>query len=293
MKKALLTFLLISTSLLVFAQKGLIRGSVKDSKTKEALIGCTVQINGTQLGAVTDLEGNFIIQNVPTGTHQVVVSYVSYQTKVIPGVRVESGNTTTIDTELQEEGKNLQEVVVRATKQTNTEVAVITEIKQLKPIAVGISAQQIVKSQDRDAAAAIRRVPGVSIVDNRFVMVRGLGSRYNSVMINDVITPSTEVDTRSFSFDLVPSNIIDRMIVYKSGSAELPGDFAGGAIKIYTKRRPDQNFVDVGLTVGYRPNTTLQNVQTQTRSGMNWLGLWALISRFLVAFRLNHPPSIT
>ena len=140
----------------------------------------------------------------------------------------------------------MQEVVVRANKATNTEIAVITEIKQLKPIAVGISAKQIQKSQDRDAAAAIRRVPGVSIVDNRFVLIRGLAARYNSVLINDVITPSTEVDTRSFSFDLVPSNIIDRMIVYKSGSADLPGDFAGGIVKIYTKRRPDQNFMDAG-----------------------------------------------
>lgn len=94
--------------------------------------------------------------------------------------------------------------MVRANKSTNTEIAVITEIKQLKPIAVGISAQQIVKSQDRDAASAIRRVPGVSILDNRFVLVRGLGARYNAVLINDVIAPSTEVETRSFSFDLIP-----------------------------------------------------------------------------------------
>ena len=258
-----------------FAQTGTIRGSVKDAKTKEVLIGCTVRIDGTTTGAATDIEGNFTIANVPAATHKLVVSYVSYLTTEIPNVRVESGNTTIIDTELQEEGKNLQEVVVRAGRQTNTEVAVITEIKQLKPIAVGISAQQIQKSQDRDAAAAIRRVPGVSIVDNRFVLIRGLAARYNSVLINDVITPSTEVDTRSFSFDLVPSNIIDRMIVFKSGSADLPGDFAGGVVKIYTKRRPDQNFVDAGLTLGYRANTTFQSVQTHARGGLSALGLWS------------------
>jgi len=266
-------FSLLSTA--VLAQTGTVRGTVKDSKTKEALIGCTIRIDGTQLGATTDIEGGFSIANVPAGTQKIVISYVSYQTKEIPNIRVESGNTTAIDTELDEEGKSLQEVVVRANRATNTEVAVITEIKQLKPIAVGISAQQIVKSQDRDAAAAIRRVPGVSIVDNRFVLIRGLAARYNSVLINDVITPSTEVDTRSFSFDLVPSNIIDRMIVFKSGSADLPGDFAGGVVKIYTKRRPEQNFTDFGVTLGYRANTTLQNVQTQTRNGLNWLGLWS------------------
>lgn len=278
MNRNVLIVLLFFVYTTVFAHKdgplGTVRGTIRDGQTKEALIGCTVRIDGTQLGVTTDIDGNFSIPNVPAGSQKIVISYVSYQTKEIPNVRVESGNTTVIETELTVEGKALQEVVVRGNRATNTEIAVITEIKQLKPIAVGISAQQIVKSQDRDAAAAIRRVPGVSIVDNRFVLIRGLAARYNSVLINDVITPSTEVDTRSFSFDLVPSNIIDRMIVYKSGSAELPGDFAGGIIKIYTKRRPDQNFLDAGLTFGYRANTTFQNVQTQSRSGLNALGLW-------------------
>ncbi|GAB2599126.1 TonB-dependent receptor [Spirosoma areae] len=269
-----LSLLLTLISTAVWAQTGTVRGIVKDGKTKEALIGCTVRIDGTQLGGTTDIEGAFTIANVPSGTQKVIISYVSYQTKEIPAVRVESGNTTVIDTELDEEGKSLQEVVVRASRATNTEVAVITEIKQMKALAVGISAQQIQKSQDRDAAAAIRRVPGVSIVDNRFVLIRGLGTRYNNVLINDVIAPSTEVESRSFSFDIVPSNILDRMIVFKSGSAELPGDFAGGVIKIYTKRRPDQNFTDVGLTVGYRANTTFQNVQSHSRDGLNFLGLW-------------------
>ena len=274
MKLTVFSILFAFLATLSFAQTGTVRGIIKDAKTKEALIGATVQIGGTQLGVTTDIEGAFTIPNVPAGTQNVVISYVSYQNKTIPNVRVESGNTTVIDTELDEEGKSLQEVVVRANRATNTEVAVITEIKQLKALAVGISAMQIQKSQDRDAAAAIRRVPGISIVDNRFVLIRGLGSRYNSVLINDVITPSTEVETRSFSFDIVPSNILDRMIVYKSGTAENPGDFAGGIIKIYTKRRPDQNFTDAGLTIGYRPNTTFRSVQTHDRGGLSYLGLW-------------------
>ncbi|GAB3892457.1 TonB-dependent receptor [Spirosoma agri] len=269
----LILFSLFSTAIL--AQTGTVRGTIKDSKTKEALIGCTVRIDGTQLGGTTDIEGGFTITNVPAGTQKVLISYISYQTKEIPNVRVESGNTTAIETELDEEGKSLQEVVVRASRATNTEVAVITEIKQIKALAVGISAAQIQKSQDRDAAAAIRRVPGVSILDNRFVLIRGLGSRYNSVLINDVIAPSTEVETRSFSFDIIPSNILDRMIVYKSGSAELPGDFAGGIVKIYTKRRPSSNFFDVGLTFGYRPGTTGKQVQSHDRGGLSALGLWS------------------
>ena len=284
MKRTIIFIFLSVVSTALLAQTGTVRGIVKDGKTKESLIGCTVLIAGTPLGATTDIEGAFSIANVPAGTQQVVISYISYKTKEIPGVRVESGNTTVIDTELDEGGTSLQEVVVRANRATNTEIAVITEIKQLKALAVGISAMQIQKSQDRDAAAAIRRVPGVSIIDNRFVLIRGLAARYNSVLINDVITPSTEVDTRSFSFDLLPSNIIDRMIVYKSGSAELPGDFAGGIVKIYTKRRPDQNFINAGVTLGYRANTTFQNVQTQVRGGLNALGLWSADQQIPTSF---------
>lgn len=285
MRSILSTFLLVFACVgIAFADTGTIRGTIKDAKTKDPLIGATVMVDGTQIGAAADVDGSFVLNNVPAGNHKVIISFVSYKTKEIPDVRVESGNTTVIDTELDEEGTALQEVVVRGAKATNTEVAVISEIKQMKPIAVGISAQQIQKSQDRDAAAAIRRVPGVSIVENRFVMIRGLGSRYNSVLINDVITPSSEVDTRSFSFDLVPSNIIDRMIVYKSGSAESPGDFAGGIIKIYTKRRPDQNFTEAAATLGYRANTTFQNAQTHQRSGANWLGMWGADQMLSSAF---------
>lgn len=287
-RKTLLTLSLsVLSALTTLAQTGTIQGVIKDVKTKEAIIGGTVRVDGTQLGASTDVEGNFTIANVPSGTHKIIVSYISYKTKDIPAVRVESGNTTQLETEIEEEGKTLQEVVVTGSRATNTEVAVITEIKQLKSIAVGLSAAQIQKSQDRDAAAAIRRVPGISIVDNRFVLIRGLGSRYNTVMVNDMITPSTEVDVRAFSFDLIPSNILDRMIIHKSGAAELPGDFAGGVIKIYTKKRPAQNFLDAGLTVGYRGNTTFKNAQTHDRGNLAWLGLWDRASQIPTSFPTN------
>jgi len=282
------TVLLFSFSLLsalsALAQTGILRGTIKDLKTKDAIIGGSVRIDGTTIGALTDVQGNFTVANVPAGSHKVLVTYIGYQTKQIPNVRVESGNTTVLETEIEEEGRSLNEVIVTASRATNTEVAILSEIKQMKPIAVGISAAQIQKSQDRDAAAAIRRVPGISIVDNRFVLVRGLASRYNTVMINDMITPSTEVDVRSFSFDLIPSNILDRMVIFKSGAAELPGDFAGGVIKIYTKRRPPRNFFDVGFTMGYRGNTTFQNVQTHDRGPLAGLGLWDRASQLPSSF---------
>jgi uncharacterized membrane protein len=248
----ILFFTLSSVSL--YAQTGSIKGTIKDAKTGDALIGAAVLVEGTTNGAAADIEGSFLIPKAPAGTATLVVSYVGYKQKKI-NVQVESGKTTVVSTALDEDaGQALAEVVVTAERPTNTEVSLISEIRTAQQIATGVSAEQIVKTQDRDAAQVARRVPGVSIAENRFVLVRGLTQRYNTVMINDVIAPSSEVDIRAFSFDMIPSNMLDRMIIYKSGAAELPGDFAGGVIKIYTKKAPEENFFNVGASVSYRPH---------------------------------------
>ncbi|MES2732038.1 MAG: TonB-dependent receptor [Bacteroidota bacterium] len=254
------------------AQTGTIKGTIKDAKTQEVIIGASAVIEGTTIGAASDIDGNFIIPKVPAGTHTLIISFVSYQKKTIPNLVIEAGKATVINTALDEESTALSEVTITAQRQTNTEIAVISEIRAVQQIAVGVSAEQIMKTQDRDAAQIARRVPGVSIVENRFVLVRGLSQRYNTVMINDVIAPSSEVDIRSFSFDMIPSNMIDRMLVFKSGAAELPGEFAGGVIKLYTKRAPEENFTNAGLSVGYRVNTTFSKVERTESGKLDFLG---------------------
>ena len=271
MKRYLTVVMILFCATVALAQTGSIKGTVKDAKTQEAIIGASAVIEGTTIGAATDLDGNFIIPKVAAGAHTVIISFVSYQKKTI-SVTVEAGKTVVINTALDEESTELSEVVVTGQRQTNTEVAVISEIRMAQQVAVGISSEQILKSQDRDAAQIIRRVPGVSIIDNRFVMVRGLSQRYNAVMLNDVLTPSSEVDIKSFSFDMIPTNVIDRIIIYKSGAAELPGEFAGGVVKIYTKRAPEENFTNLSLTAGYRVNTTFQKGQQYQGSKTDFLG---------------------
>ncbi|MDJ1495147.1 TonB-dependent receptor [Cytophagaceae bacterium DM2B3-1] len=268
---ASLVISLFSISVLV-AQTGSIKGTVKDSKTNEPLIGAAVAIQGTTNGSITDSEGNFLISKAPVGKQVLTITYISYLTKKIE-VSVEAGKQIILNTALDEDaGQTLQEVVVTASKATNTEVAVISEIKSIQQVAVGVSAQQISRSPDRDAAQIARRVPGVSIVDNRFILVRGLSQRYNSVLINDVIAPSTEVDVRSFSFDMIPSNIIDRMLIFKSGAGDLPGEFAGGAVKIYTKSAPEENFTNLTIGTGYRSGTTFQSVEKYKGGKLDFLG---------------------
>jgi outer membrane receptor for ferrienterochelin and colicin len=135
----------------------------------------------------------------------------------------------------------------------------------------GISAEQIVRSPDRDAAQVMARVPGVTVIENRFVMIRGVSERYNSVMINDVVSPGTEVDTRAFSFDLISSNMIERMMVFKSGSASLPGEFAGGVVKIYTKNSFAENFTNVTVGSSLRTATSFNQAWKPEGSATDFL----------------------
>lgn len=257
------------------AQSGIIKGNIIDEKTKETMIGANVTVEGTELGTVTDLDGNFEVENVPAGIYTILITNIGYANNTIEKVRVEAGKTTMINTSMSEESLLLQTVEVKAQRKTDSEVSVVSEIKQLSNIAVGVSSQQITKTQDRDASQVVRRVPGVSIFDDRFIVVRGLNERYNTVLLNDIITPSTEVDVKSFSFDLIPSTAIDRMMVFKSPSADLPGDIAGGAIKIYTKTVPDGDNVSVGFTIGYRGNATGANVLDYQGSNLDGLGFGA------------------
>jgi TonB-dependent receptor len=255
-----------------FGQSSSIKGKVTDSQTGEAVIGANVLIVGTSQGAVADIDGNFSIPNVKVGTYDVVISFISYTTDTLRQVVVTADKPTILELSLREESTSLEEFVVSAQRMRNTDVSIISDIKASQLVVTGISAQQISLSQDRDAAQVVKRIPGITILDNKFVNVRGLSERYSVVMLNGVIAPSTEVDTRAFAFDLLPSNMIDRMMIYKSGSAHLPGDFAGAVIDVTTKSVLDENSLSVNFTAGFRAGTTFQSFNREKGSETDWLG---------------------
>ncbi|MEJ1236970.1 outer membrane beta-barrel protein [Chryseolinea sp. T2] len=273
MSRILLFLAFALTATVAFAQNGSISGTVTDEKTKEPIIGANVIIQGTQVGNATDLEGKFLIANLKPGTYNLAISFITYKTHLIQDIIVEPGKVVNIQAALLEDaGTELAEVVIKGTREINNDMSLVNAIKESKLVVSGISAEQITKLPDRDAAQVMQRVSGVTISDNRFVLVRGIPERYNQVMINGIIGPSTEIDRRSFSFDLIPAGAIDQLLVYKSGSAELPGDFAGGLVKIVTKKPTDERFIQVGASAGYRTNTTGENYYQSKGSSTDWLG---------------------
>lgn len=269
-----LYLILIATTvaMMSFAQNGTIEGRVLDLKTKEGVIGANAVIEGTTVGAATDLDGKFTILNVKPGTYSLVVSSITYKSQTVTEVVVESGKKTTLEISLVEDVAELEEVIVTAKKEIATDLNLLNSIRESKLVVSGISSEQITKLPDRDVAQIAQRVPGVTIVDNRFVIIRGVPERYNQVMINGAIAPSTEIDRRSFSFDMVPAGAIDQMLIYKSATAELPGDFAGGVIQLVTKQPSYEPFTSFGLNFGYRTNTTFENHLSSQGSDTDFLG---------------------
>lgn len=257
---------------ILFSQNMSIKGKVSDEKTGEVLPGAIVMIEGTTIGANTDFDGNYSINNLNAGTYTIVCKYISYADKKTTGVKIVTGQNTELNIGLSAALNELGGVEIVANRVTNTVGSMINEEKNSNQVVDGISGDQARTSQDRDVGQVIQRVPGVTIINNRFALIRGLSERYNTVMINDAISPSTEADRRSFSFDLIPTNLLDRMLIFKSGSAEIPGDFAGGVIKIYTRSIPDKNSFNIGIVSGYRNTTTFQPFLYSNKSSTDFLG---------------------
>ena len=168
--------------------------------------------------------------------------------------------------------KTLNTVTVTAVQRNNTEAAMINVEKRSPVVMSTVSAQEIKRTQDTNAGEVIRRVPGVSLIDDKFVMVRGLSQRYNNVWINGGAVPSSEADSRAFSFDIIPSSQIDNLAIVKSPSAEYPADYSGGFILINTKEIPTENSFDMMVGGNWNTSTVFKNFSYSKGSGTDFLG---------------------
>lgn len=244
--------LAIASSTIIEA--GVIKGVVFDSVTKEPLIGATVMAGNNGNGTATDIDGNYSIK-LPAGKYDFSVKYIGYRDTTITQ-QVPTGNEELIfDIPLKSNAAALSEVTVTAMARKDTETAVTEETKKSDVVQTGVSAKQIEKTQDKDASEVIRRVPGISIIDDKFVMVRGLSQRYNNVWLNGGAVPSSEADSRSFAFDIIPSSQLDNMMIVKSQAPEYPADFTGGFILVNTKQQPNDENLKIGIGVGYNDRT--------------------------------------
>lgn len=273
MKSFTLLFLLNILCISSFAQsgKGTIKGVVKDKATGETLIGANIAIKGLPVGATTNVSGEYIFSVAP-GTYTLIVTYISYETKEIPNVKISANKQQEVNIEMEESSKKLDAVVVSRRRKMNTEMAMITSIKSSQLVTSGVSSQQIAKTQDRDASEVVKRIPGISIIDDRFIVVRGLSQRYNNVWMNGAAVPSSEADSRAFSFDMIPSSQLDNITIIKSPAPEYPADFSGGFVLINTKDVADNGSFEVSYGAGINDQTQFRAFKMAPTGGLDFLG---------------------
>ena len=253
------------------ASAGTISGTVRDAKDTSAMVGVVITLQNSERSAQADIDGHYEIQNLPDGTYTLEFNYISY-TKQTATVTLSNGSDAIQNVTMTATGNQLTGTTVRTGRRTNTEASVLMEIKKTTLVVSGISAAQISKTMDRNAADVVKRIPGVTIQDDRFITVRGLADRYNTVWLNDAGAPSSETDKKAFSFDVIPSGLIDRILIFKTPSPELPGDFAGGMVKIYTTSIPDKNTYTFGISSSYRSGSTGTDFFYNQKSTTDWLG---------------------
>lgn len=260
--------LLSAASMPTWAQQ--IKGVVIDQKSKETLIGAVVTVDGTNVKAITNIDGNFQIDGMKKDkTYTLYINYVGYKTQKIDGVQAKDADQVIA---LQPDEQQLKEVTVTAVERRNTDAAMIQVAKNSPVIVSNVSAQEISRTQDTNAGEVIRRVPGVSLIDDKFVMVRGLSQRYNNVWVNGGAVPSSEADSRAFSFDIIPSSQIDNLTIVKSPSAEYPADYSGGFIIVNTKEIPAENSFNIAVGGNWNTSSAFKDFSYSKGSGTDFLG---------------------
>ncbi len=271
----LLCFILIGATAMAQGT-GKISGTVSDKKTGETMIGVSVRIAGTTKGIGTDVEGRYTIVGLLPGKYTLEVSYVMYATKNITEIEVTGNAVTTVNISLEEAGAQiLNQVTITSTAKQESTNSLYLKQKTNVSISDGISAEQIRRSPDRNTSEVLKRVSGTSIQDNKFVIVRGLSDRYNTTLLNNAILPSSEPDRKAFSFDIIPSNMIDNIVINKTASPDLPGDFSGGVVQVLTKDIPSTNYLFVSAGSGYNSQSTFRDFELGEKSGIENFGFFS------------------
>ena len=272
MKKIFLLVVLSILSVTSFAQQGFLRGRVLDDEIGEGLIGTNIYVEGTTNGTVADFNGDYSL-SLEAGTYTIVFSSISYATITVSEVKIIASEVTSLDLTMKSDVEQLDAVVVTAEIIKDSEAGLLAAQKRAINVADGISNQTFKKVGDSDLSGAIKRVTGVSVEGGKYVYVRGLGDRYTKTTLNGMSIPGLDPDKNSVQIDIFPTAVLDNVMVYKTFSPNLYGDFTGGIVDIETKDFPEQNLTSLSVGMSINPSVQFNNDFILYKGGkLDWLG---------------------
>ena len=272
MKKSFLLFLFVNfVSISLSIGQCVLRGKITD-ENGEVLIGVAVQIKNSQIaGTVTDLDGNYSLKLPEIIPCVLIISYIGNK-PIIDTIKCEKGGIIINNYMMVSNITEMKGFVIEAKAYKNNDAQLETIKKKSSNSIDFISAETIKKTGDANVGAAVARVTGVSTSSSGLITVRGIGDRYVKTTINGSRIPTLDPFTNNIKLDLFPSSLIDNIIITKTETPDLPGDWSGAYISIETKDYPDSLSVNMETSFGYNSQTSFKNIETSQNSKTDWLG---------------------
>ncbi|MDT8319287.1 MAG: TonB-dependent receptor [Xanthomonadales bacterium] len=236
---------------------GVLDGQLISSDDGRPVENARIFISGVAADIRSDAEGRFSAE-VPAGQRSVSVLHSGFNTLTRDKVEVPEEGTVSLQLELTPAGSELPEFVVIAPYISGSLASVMAERRESEGVTDVLSAEQISRAGDSNAAGALKRVTGLTLVGGQYIYVRGLGERYSSVVLNDATIPSPDPTRRVVPLSLFPTDVIEAVVVQKTASSNLPGEFGGGIVQLRTVSFPPELTGNLGISLGVRDNTTFE-----------------------------------
>ncbi|SMC40089.1 TonB-dependent receptor [Chryseobacterium sp. YR221] len=270
---------------------GRISGKIVD-EVGNPIAGAEVSI--AQKTVTTDNNGDFTI-DLPSGIYNLTIKAPKYNTLRVEKLSVTNKETNTVSFALNtasDKITDIKEVVVTATRKADTQAGLLAQQKKAAQMSDGISAEQISKTPDSDVGGTLKRVTGITTIDNKYVVVRSMGERWNTAAMDGINLPSTEAYNQNFSFDIIPTAMVESVVVSKSATPDMNASFAGGYVEVRTKDIPNENFTTVTLGTSYNDQTAFKEFLTRKRGKYDYFGYDDGTRNFpkgLEAMGINNP----
>jgi len=255
------------------AGKGVVWGVVKDRVTGETALEAIVTVLGRKDVSTTDIDGRYRLE-LPPGVYQLRVVYDLHRPARIRNVAVAAGKSERLDVALEPDETAVEEVTaIEAEAERASAATQLMLRKNAAQASDAIGAQDIAKTPDRNAAEAVKRVVGTTVVDGRYIFVRGLGDRYTNALLNGSPLPSPEPDRQAVPLDMFPTLVLADLTISKTFLPDMPGDFAGGSLNIHTRDLPQKPLFQVSGGLGFNTESTFGRRLSYPGGSRDWLGM--------------------
>jgi len=251
---------------------GRITGRVVDASTGQTIAGAQIQLVGTTNGAMSGVDGRYLMVRVQAGTATIQVRRIGYGPKTITGIVVPENAAVEVDVSLKTADVQLAAISVSASKEKGSVNDALDRQKNATNVVNAITAEQIARSPDADAAQAAQRVSGVSVQDGKFLQVRGLSERYTTASLNGARIPSPEPERKVVPLDLFPASLLQDVTTSKTFTPDQPGDFAGANVNIRTKEFPAARQTNYSSSFGANTRVFGQMLPFAPRAGGELFG---------------------